>query len=68
MAREKDGYRATLGYLMNEMGAPLTMTRKEAAIFLNVSLPFLDKLINKGIIKAPGGKIPLGSIASYLCG
>lgn len=47
---------------------PMTLTRQEASEILNVSLPHLRGIIRKGHIKVQDGKIPLGSVANYLCG
>ena len=66
MAREKQGYRDILSMLMEQY--PATMTRLMAAEILNVSPKHLRKIIKKGHIKVQDGKIPIGSIASYLCG
>jgi len=63
--REKPNYRTMLCVLMEQF--PNTMTKIEACKALNCSRPFLDKLIRTGKIKYSGGKITIGSIASYLC-
>lgn len=65
MAREKPTYRDTFAVLAEKY--PLTLTKKEAAKILDCSLNYLKKLMQDGYIKDKGGKIPLGSIASYLC-
>ena len=57
-----------LSFLINDRQLPMTMTKKEARIALNISQGFLEKLIDKGLIKESAGKIAIGSIASYLCG
>ena len=66
MGREKEGYREMLAMLCEEH--PMLMSKKEACPLLSVSLPHLNKLISQGKIKYDNGKIPIGSIASYLCG
>ncbi len=67
MAREKANYRETLQFL-TENGYPLLMQKKDVAEKLGISRPTLDKLIKKGSIKTEAGQIPIGSLASYLCG
>lgn len=67
MPREKQGYRQMLEYLI-EKGTPMTSTRQQAAKTLGVSKPVLDALIRRGVIKCVCDGIPIGSIASYLCG
>ena len=67
MAREKANYRETLQFLI-ENGYPLLMQKKDVAEKLKISRPTLDRLIKKGGIKIDEGYIPIGSIASYLCG
>lgn len=64
--REKQGYRDMLMLLMEKY--PATMTRGLAAEILDVSPRHLGEIIKKGHIKVQDGKIPIGSIASYLCG
>lgn len=66
MPREKPNYRDTFAILAENH--PLTLRKREAAELLGCSLNHLKKLIQKGYIKDAGGKIPLGSIANYLCG
>ena len=68
MGREKEGYRDMLTYLLNDKGLPMTLTKKQVQDELNISRSFLDKLLRKGLIKESGGKIAIGSVASYLCG
>ena len=65
--REKQGYREVLEFL-TERGCPLLLTRSAAAEFLSISRPHLNKLIREKAIKVQENKIPIGSIASYLCG
>ena len=64
--REKEGYREMLLILMEKY--PNTMTRAVAAAALDVSVRHLNEIIRAGHIKISDGKIPIGSVASYLCG
>lgn len=66
MAREKEGYRATFGYLAERY--PMLISKSQACEILKVSYPHLRKLISANRIKCDKGKIPLGSMASYICG
>lgn len=67
MAREKENYRETLQFLKTE-GFTLMMSKSDTAEKLGISRPTLDRLIEKGSIKVDEGFIPIGSLASYLCG
>lgn len=64
--REKQGYRDMLSLLMERY--PNTLTRTQAAECLGISRQYLGEIIQKGHIKIQDSKIPIGSIASYLCG
>lgn len=66
MPREKEGYREMLSILMEKY--PATLSRTQAGEALSVSQPHLRKLIQRKHIAVKDGKIPIGSIASYLCG
>lgn len=66
MAREKQGYRDMLSILMEKY--PATMTRGMVAQVIGVFPRHLSEIIKKGHIKVQDGKIPIGSVASYLCG
>lgn len=66
MAREKDGYRDMLVLLMEQY--PMTLSKTQAARALNIGKEKLYELIRKKHITVQDGKIPIGSIASYLCG
>lgn len=68
MPREKPEYRVMLSFLVDKRGFPLTMTKKQTAEAIGVSRVHLDKIIAKGHIKMQDGKVPVGSVASYLCG
>lgn len=68
MPREKQGYREMLCFLINDKNLPMTLTKKQAAAVLDVSITHLNTIISKGHLKIQDGKIPIGSIASYLCG
>ena len=57
-----------LCFLINDKNLPMTLSKKEAAEALGISRVHLDKIIAKGHLKIQDGKIPIGSIASYLCG
>ncbi len=63
---EKKGYREML--LMLSEKYPNTMTKKQASEALGVSFPRLQKIIAHKRISVVDGKIPIGSVASYLCG
>ena len=63
---EKKNYRETLAFLCERY--PMTLTQKETAQVLGISLGYLTKLINAKKISLVCGKIPIGSVASYLCG
>lgn len=70
MAKEKEGYREMLAFLTSEKDVPLMMSRTQAANVLNISRTSIGNLIAGGYIaldKATN-KIPIGSIARYLCG
>ena len=67
MALEKENYRDMLQFLCDK-GYSMTLTRGECCEILGISRPFLRDLIDKKRIKVNGGKIPIGSVASYLCG
>ena len=68
MAREKPEFRNMLCYLIDDKKYPPTMTKGQAAKAIGVSRGHLDKIIARGRIKVQDGKVPIGSIASYLCG
>lgn len=63
---EKKGYREMLEFLSSRY--PLLLTRTQAAEILNVCPYTLRKIINKQNWKTVDKKIPIGVIASYLCG
>ena len=64
---EKKGYREMLKFL-DDKGCPMLATRAEAAKFLGIGQQNLRKEISKGKLKLQDNKIPIGSLASYLCG
>ena len=66
MPREKPNYRDMLQILLEKY--PLLLSKKQTAEALGISRTHLDKIISKGHLKFQDGKIPIGSIASYLCG
>ena len=68
MAREKPQFRDILNYLVIDKEFPLMLTKKQTAEAMGVSRVHLDRIIAKGHIKIQDGKIPVGSVASYLCG
>ena len=68
MAREKANYRSMLSYLVDEKKCPLVMNKVEVARVLGISRGKLDDMIFEGEIKMQSGKIPIGSVANYLCG
>lgn len=68
MPREKPNYRDMLAYLREVEKAPLSLNKSEAADLIDVNRAELNEMISKGIIVIKNKKIPLGSIASYLCG
>ena len=65
---EKQGYREMLAFLTGEKGCAMMLSRKEAQKVLGVSHTHLTKIIQRGHIKLVDNKVPIGSIASYLCG
>lgn len=67
MPREKPNYRDMLQILL-EKGYPMLLSKTQTAEALGISKKYLNKIISKGHLKAQDGKIPIGSIASYLCG
>ena len=68
MPREKQKYRDMLQFLM-ERYTKMSLSKGETVDLLGITYPSLQKLIKKGEIKTDCcGKIPLGSLASYLCG
>lgn len=67
MAREKEGFREVLSFLM-EKEYPAMLTRVQVGEILGISQPHLRKLIQKKHIAVCDGKIPIGSVASYICG
>ncbi|MBQ2391513.1 MAG: hypothetical protein II306_07065 [Clostridia bacterium] len=68
MPREKANYSDMLNYLIKDLGCPLTMSKTEASRLVNLSRVTLDKAIRGNRIKVQDGKIPIGSVASYLLG
>ena len=64
---EKQNFREMLLFL-TEQGYPNTLTVKETAKAIGASYNFTRDLVRKGKIKLAGGKVPIGQIASYLCG
>ncbi len=64
---EKQGYRDML-FFLKEQGCPMMSTRGQASKFLGICQQNLRKEIAKGKIKVCEDKIPIGSLASYLCG
>ncbi len=66
MAREKENYREMLAFLTQRY--PMLLNKGQAIEVLGISRPHLRKIIAKGHIKEQDGKIPIGSVASYLCG
>ena len=68
MGREKATYRETLSFLIDERGCPLVLNKKQAAKLLGISRNKLYDLIGDGCIKEHSEKIPIGSIANFLCG
>ena len=66
MPREKEGYREILSALMERY--PLLLTRTQTAQALGIGRSTLAEIIRKKHIKVQDGKIPVGSLANYLCG
>lgn len=66
MGREKLGYREMIEFLSKDH--PLAMTQKEAAECMGISQPHMRRLVNEGVIKVVCGKVPIGSVAHFLCG
>ena len=65
--REKANYRDMLQFL-TEKGYPLMLTQKQTAEILNCGKNTVPRIISRGHLKVIDGKIPIGSVASYLCG
>lgn len=63
---EKQGYREMLEFLSGKY--PLLITRTQAAEILDVCPHTLRKIIHKNGWKTVNKKIPIGTIASFLCG
>lgn len=63
---EKAGYREML--LMLSEKYPNTLTKKQASEALGVSFPHLQGIIARKHLSVVDGKIPIGSVANYLCG
>lgn len=68
MPREKEGYRDMLAFLNENKKLPLLLSRGQACEAMGVSRDYLAVLIAKGDIKLSESKIPIGSLARYLCG
>lgn len=66
MPREKEGYRDMLSILMEQY--PMLLTKKEVCEMLGLSFNTLAKLIARGKLTCDAGKVPIGSLAKYLCG
>lgn len=64
---EKAHYREMLLFL-KEQGCPMMSTRVQASKILGICQQNLRREIAKGRIKICEDKIPIGSLASYLCG
>lgn len=67
MPREKEGYRDMVALLM-EQGYEGMIDKKDAAKIIGRSDEYINTLISKGKLKVVCKKIPIGSIASLLCG
>lgn len=67
MAREKENYREMLLFLNVNKKIPLLMSRGQACEVMGISRDYLSMLISKGKIKLSENKIPIGSVANYLC-
>ncbi len=65
--REKANYRDMLQFI-TEKGYPMMMSRGQVTELMSISRTTLAEAIKKGHIKVVDGKIPIGSVASYLCG
>ena len=63
---EKKNYRETLEFLCEKY--PLVLSKTQAAEILGVSRPTLNEIIKKYNWPIKLNKIPIGTIASYLCG
>lgn len=68
MPKEKAGYRDMLMFLSEDKKAPLLLNRGQACELMGISRDHLAEMIYKGEIKLSENKIPIGSIARYLCG
>lgn len=68
--REKEHYRDMLSYLTTERQAPLLLSKSQAAKLLSVSRNRVCTLIADGYLQfdKKTNKIPIGTIARFLCG
>ena len=64
---EKKGYRDMLNFLYDK-GVPMLLTRAQAGKLLGIGQQNLRKEIANGKLNLKDNRIPIGSIASYLCG
>jgi hypothetical protein len=53
---------------LTEKGYPMMMSRGQVTEMLGVSRSTLAVAIKNGHIKVIDGKVPIGSVANYLCG
>lgn len=69
MGREKEGYREML-YILNEQKIPKMLSRKKASEVIGISREKVAELIARGALEVDKAtnKIPIGSVARYLCG
>lgn len=68
MAREKPNYRDMLSFLAETKDLPLLLNRGQACKVMGISRDHLAVLIIEGKIVVDNNKIPIGSVARYLCG
>ena len=68
MPREKPNYRENLKFLHEQYGK-MVFSKKETTHILGVSINTLQKMVKEEDIKTDSdGRIPIGSLANYLCG
>lgn len=70
MGREKPNFRDMLNFLVSEKAAPLMLSRRQVARTLSISHSRVGELIARGALEVDKAtnKIPIGSVARYLCG
>lgn len=68
MPKRKEGVDEMLIFLSEEKGLPALASRGQVCDALGIGRDHLSRLIIKGKITLDENKIPIGSVARYLCG